>query len=50
MPGLIGVVEYVAKHQAEFEAGEEIYGSFSEKLERIQRLYTENRDRYRRYP
>jgi hypothetical protein len=50
MPELISAVEYVAHHQADFGAEEKFYGNFLEKLERIQSLYEECRDRYRRYP
>jgi hypothetical protein len=50
MPDLLSAVEYVARHQAEFDADESIYGNFLEKLERIQSLYAESQDRYRRYP
>jgi hypothetical protein len=50
MPELISAVEYVAHHQADFGAEEKFYGNFLEKLERIQSLYEESRDRYRRYP
>jgi hypothetical protein len=49
MPDLGATVEYVAHHQAEFEAEERIYGSFLEKLMRIQSLYAESKNRYRRY-
>ena len=50
MTDLLDAVEYVANHQAQFEADEDIYGNFKEKLTQIQRLYAENEGRYRRYP
>ena len=39
MPDLMPAIEYVATHQALYKANEEIYGSFSEKLEKIKKLY-----------
>jgi UDP:flavonoid glycosyltransferase YjiC (YdhE family) len=39
MPELLPTVEYVANHQAEFEADENIYGSFPEIFKQIQALY-----------
>jgi len=50
MPDLLPAVEYVAHHQAAFDAKESIYGNFLEKLERIQRLLADSKDRYQRYP
>ncbi len=43
MPDLLPAVEYIAHHQAEFEADEDIYGRFLEARERIQHLYTKNK-------
>lgn len=39
MPDLLPTLEYVAQNQALFDAKEEIYGNFLEKLFRIQTLY-----------
>jgi hypothetical protein len=39
MPELLPTVEYVARNQGLFEADEDIYGNFLEKLSRIQTLY-----------
>jgi hypothetical protein len=39
MPHLLPTVEYVARNQTAFDADEEIYGNFLEKLSRIQTLY-----------
>jgi hypothetical protein len=39
MPDLLPALEYVAHHQALFEAQEHIYGNFLEKLARIKTLY-----------
>ena len=39
MPDLVAALEYVAHHQAAFEAKESIYGNFLEKLSRIKALY-----------
>jgi UDP:flavonoid glycosyltransferase YjiC (YdhE family) len=39
MPDLLPTVEYVANHQAEFEADKAIYGSFPEIYKQIQALY-----------
>jgi len=39
MPELLTAVEYVAKNQSIFDADESIYGSFLERLSRIQTLY-----------
>lgn len=39
MPELLPTVEYVANHQVEFEADENIYGSFLELYKQIQSLY-----------
>lgn len=39
MPDLLPAVEYVARNQALFDADEDIYGNFLEKLSRIQTLY-----------
>jgi len=50
MTDLLDAVEYVANHQAQFEADEDICGNFKEKLAQIQRLYAGNEGRYRRYP
>jgi hypothetical protein len=40
MPELLPTVEYVANHQAEYEADESIYGSFVEIYKQIQALYS----------
>jgi hypothetical protein len=50
MPELLSALKYVADNQAEFQADEKIYGNFAEKFERINSLYAESKDRYRRYP
>jgi hypothetical protein len=50
MPDLLPALQYVAENQGEFKADEAIYGSFPEKFEKIQSLYAESKDRYRRYP
>ena len=39
MPQLLPTVEYVARNQTHFNADENIYGNFLEKLSRIQTLY-----------
>ncbi len=39
MPDLFPTLEYVAHHQAEFEAEESTYGNFLEKLSRITAAY-----------
>lgn len=39
MPDLLPAIEYVARNQALFSADEAIYGSFLEKLSRIETLY-----------
>jgi hypothetical protein len=39
MPKLLSAVEYVARNQKLFDADEEIYGSFLEKLSRVQAIY-----------
>jgi hypothetical protein len=39
MPDLLPTVEYVGRNQTLFDADEEIYGKFLEKLSRIQMLY-----------
>ena len=39
MPALLPAVEYVARNQGLFDADEDIYGNFLEKLSRIQTLY-----------
>ena len=48
MPELIAAVQHVAQNQASFGADESIYGNFMEMLMRIQILYEEVKDRYRR--
>lgn len=48
MSELVPAVEHVGTHQEDFNADEHIFGSFSEKLERIRTLYAEAKDRYRR--
>ena len=50
MPELLSALQYVGHHQIEFQAEESIYGSFLEKLRRIEGVYAEIKDRYRRYP
>jgi len=50
MPYLLSALEYVAQHQSEFDAPEDVYGNFLEKFVRIQELYAEVRGRYRKYP
>ena len=50
MPELLSALKYVADNQAEFQADEKIYGNFAEKFERINSLYRDSKDRYRRYP
>jgi hypothetical protein len=50
MPDLLPALEYVASNQAEFDADERIYGNFLKRLKRIQTLYAESKDRYKRYP
>jgi len=39
MPELLPAVRYVAMNQSLFEASENVYGSFPEKLRRIEGLY-----------
>ena len=40
MPDLLPAAEYVANNQVKFEAEEDIYGSFLEKLAQIRELYS----------
>jgi hypothetical protein len=49
MQELLPALEFVSQNQARFKADESIYGSFAEKLGRIQELYAEAKGRYRRY-
>ncbi len=39
MPQLLPAIQHVAMNQASFEASEDIYGNFQEKLGRIEALY-----------
>jgi hypothetical protein len=39
MPQLLPAVRHVAANQSSFEASESVYGSFQEKLKRIENLY-----------
>jgi len=48
IPELLGALRQVAQNQAGFHADENIYGSFLERLQRIETLYAEVKDRYRR--
>lgn len=49
MPELLATIEHVGNNQAAFDAKEDIYGKFSDKLEQIRQLYAEAKDRYRNY-
>jgi hypothetical protein len=41
MPDLLSAIEYVARNQSAYHAGEHIYGNFMEHWKRIQTLYEE---------
>jgi hypothetical protein len=48
MSELLPAIEHVATHQEEFNADEDIFGNFLERLDRIRTLFADAKDRYRR--
>jgi len=50
MTELLATAEYIAANQSALDADEDIYGKFTEKLNRIRSLHEAEKDRYRNYP
>ena len=45
MPELLSAIRHVGQNQTSFDADENIYGKFQEKLEQIEAMYSRRRNR-----